>query len=218
MEQLLLVTENELLKNFKKLFNIAKGRSKPLVILVDGIDLFDTFEQNSPNFLSWMPDDISSDCSIRLVLSAANGSHAVRKLVGQKLRVYQLQPFSKEEASNVIQTTLVNYHKRLDDSQLQSLLEKRNCFKPTWLRLACYELIVFGSFEKLSEKIESLPEEFEDLLSSVMDRIVKEDDTKLVKRALTFLYYAKVGLTENNLRCLLGDMTTATLLSKLKNT
>ena len=214
VEQLLDVAEHELLERFKKLLNLAKERTKPLVIIVDGIDKFDYFEQTGPSFLTWVPEDLGSDSNIRLVLSSTNGNQALRKLMSCKIRVYELLPFSPEVASNVIQSILSNFHKRLDDSQLQTLLKKKNGHVPQWLYVACFELIVFGSFEKLSEKIESLPDDYEELLSSVMNRIVTEDETNLVKRALTFLFYAKVGLTEQNIRCLLGDMTTKTLLSK----
>ena len=51
------------------------------------------------------------------------------------------------------------YNKRLDNEQLQKLVDKDGSSNPLWLTLACEELRVYGNFERLSEKIESLPDD-----------------------------------------------------------
>lgn len=51
------------------------------------------------------------------------------------------------------------YNKRLDDDQLDTLVEKKGSSNPLWLTLACEELRVFGKFETLKGKIESLPDD-----------------------------------------------------------
>jgi len=51
------------------------------------------------------------------------------------------------------------YNKRLDDQQLQRLIEKTGSCNPLWLTLACEELRVFGSFENLLDKITGLPDD-----------------------------------------------------------
>ena len=57
------------------------------------------------------------------------------------------------------------YNKRLDDEQLHKLISKSGSCNPLWLTLACEELRVFGSFENLLGKIESLPD---DLIECVL--------------------------------------------------
>ena len=51
------------------------------------------------------------------------------------------------------------YNKRLDDNQLDTLVSKQGSSNPLWLTLACEELRVFGQFEELIDKIESLPDD-----------------------------------------------------------
>ena len=51
------------------------------------------------------------------------------------------------------------YNKRLDDEQLEKLISKGGSSNPLWLTLACEELRVFGKFETLYEKIDTLPDD-----------------------------------------------------------
>lgn len=59
----------------------------------------------------------------------------------------------------IVNNFLSVYNKRLDEEQLDKLLAKEGSSNPLWLSVACEELRVFGRFEELIEKIESLPNE-----------------------------------------------------------
>lgn len=73
------------------------------------------------------------------------------------------------------------YNKRLDEEQLQTLISKAGSSNPLWLTLACEELRVYGTFENLAEKIESLPNDlirlvtthwfYVDFLKSLFQRV-----------------------------------------------
>ena len=56
----------------------------------------------------------------------------------------------------IVKETLGKYQKRLDAEQMASLLSKESSQNPLWLSIACEELRVFGLFESLSDKINSL--------------------------------------------------------------
>ena len=51
---------------------------------------------------------------------------------------------------------LGRYNKRLDDEQMSNLLSKKSSENPLWLSIACEELRVFGSFRRISDKINQL--------------------------------------------------------------
>ena len=53
---------------------------------------------------------------------------------------------------------------------MDTLLEKQGSANPLWLTLACEELRVFGKFETLLEKINSLPD---DLIKYVVKSAVR---------------------------------------------
>ena len=65
---------------------------------------------------------------------------------------------------------LSQYNKRLDDQQMKMLLEKQGSANPLWLTLACEELRVFGIFETLLDKINSLPD---DLIKYVVKSAIR---------------------------------------------
>lgn len=51
---------------------------------------------------------------------------------------------------------LGKYNKKLDQHQMVSLLSKKSSENPLWLSIACEELRVFGLFDKVTDKINSL--------------------------------------------------------------
>ena len=51
---------------------------------------------------------------------------------------------------------LGRYNKKLDEKQMSSLLSKESSQNPLWLSIACEELRVFGLFDKVTDKINSL--------------------------------------------------------------
>ena len=60
---------------------------------------------------------------------------------------------------DIITETFAQYNKRLDDSQMRLLLSKDGSANPLWLSLACEELRLFGSFEKVLQKIRELADD-----------------------------------------------------------
>ena len=51
---------------------------------------------------------------------------------------------------------LGTYNKRLDATQMKSLLAKESSQNPLWLAVACEELRVFGLFDRVTNKINSM--------------------------------------------------------------
>ena len=59
----------------------------------------------------------------------------------------------------IVKNILSQYNKRLDSDQMNELVTKDGSSNPLWLTLACEELRVFGDFQQLLGKIESLPDD-----------------------------------------------------------
>ena len=56
----------------------------------------------------------------------------------------------------IVKEMLGKYNKKLDQNQMMSLLSKKSSENPLWLSVACEELRVFGLFDKVTDKINSL--------------------------------------------------------------
>jgi hypothetical protein len=61
-----------------------------------------------------------------------------------------------KDRENIISQTLSLHNKKLDSNQMKLLLAKKDVFKPLYLVICCEELRLYGSFEKLDQKISAL--------------------------------------------------------------
>ena len=59
-------------------------------------------------------------------------------------------------SQEIVTDMLGKYNKKLDEEQMSSLLSKKSSENPLWLSIACEGLRVFGVFEKVMDKINSL--------------------------------------------------------------
>ncbi|XP_014677971.1 PREDICTED: uncharacterized protein LOC106817788 [Priapulus caudatus] len=76
---------------------------------------------------------------------------------------------------------------------------------PLWLAHACEELRVFGEFTTVTARIETLPESKEGLLGKILDRLLKEDATGYLKKAVCLIAISRNGLPEKYMPRLLGE-------------
>lgn len=87
---------------------------------------------------------------------------------------------------------------------MELLLKKKESHKPLFLITACEELRVFGVFEKVSDKIVSMPETVPGLLEEVLIRLEGDHGLELVRNALCLLECSRGGLLEVEILHILG--------------
>lgn len=73
---------------------------------------------------------------------------------------------------------------KLDSVQLSSLLSHRSSSIPLWLSIACEELRVFGDFATVSSKIKNFPDELNELMKDVIQRLIREDETQALQKVI----------------------------------
>ena len=56
----------------------------------------------------------------------------------------------------IVDGLLGRYNKKLDESQMCTIMNKASSENPLWLAIACEELRVFGHFRQISDKINQL--------------------------------------------------------------
>ena len=75
------------------------------------------------------------------------------------------------------------------------MIDKKGSSKlPLWLSFACNELRVFGEFTTVTKKIQEFPEEFDNLIAHVIQRINSEIKNNLVDETLCLLHVSEFGL------------------------
>ncbi|KAH3757178.1 telomerase protein component 1 [Pelomyxa schiedti] len=191
-----------------------------LVLILDGVDQLD--KTNRAHSLDWLPLVPPA----KVILTAAEGP--VLKALSQRtsaptntntLLAPKLGPMLGntreiavgslpiQDAKQVVQGVLAEYHKKLEDGpmndQLRVLLKKGDAGRPLYLTVACEELRVFGVFEQLTDKIKSLPPSLLKLYDEVLARLELDHGHALVPQALSMLACSRGGLREDELLCTL---------------
>ncbi|XP_066925783.1 telomerase protein component 1-like isoform X2 [Clytia hemisphaerica] len=181
---------------------LSNQNTEPVVLFIDAVNQVDEDKQN---FLRrWLPEKLSPN--VRVVISTIEGtpSHQMLRASRPSPREIVCGPLDTSSRKEIVTNILKMYNKRLDDEQQIRLIEKRGSCNPLWLTLACEELRVFGSFENLMGKIESLPDDLIELEMEVFTRFENESGGQLMKATLCLLEVSRHGLLEFELLALLG--------------
>uniref|UniRef100_A0A3Q2ZC95 TROVE domain-containing protein n=1 Tax=Hippocampus comes TaxID=109280 RepID=A0A3Q2ZC95_HIPCM len=137
--------ERDLLSEFHATLKDLK-RSKPLVLLVDGVDLVrDDWDQLSSG---WIPQQIP------MFLCVASTSPLLQALSKKKSTLlFTLPLLTMIERKEIVQKELEGFGKKLSDAafnnQLQTLIMKKGAECPLYLHMACEDLRNFATFDKV---------------------------------------------------------------------
>eukprot|EP01137_Pigoraptor_chileana_P031369 Opistho-2@19110 len=145
------------------------------------------------------------DCGVRFGWRAARGATFPLGKARQGNRGWR--PLSRRPHRHCA-GTLGLYRKTLDETslgdQMRPLIAKRDAALPLFLALACEELRVFGVFERVSERIQSLPSSLPALVEDALGRMELDHGRPLVSAALAALVCSREGLSESELLVHLG--------------
>nr|XP_057928981.1 telomerase protein component 1 [Doryrhamphus excisus] len=187
----------ELLLEFHATLKNMK-RSKPLVLLVDGVDHLS---------FDWIPQHLPQ--GVCLVLSA-NSNSALLQAVTKKTStlLFSLTHLTMMERKEIVQRGLEAFGKKLSDSafnnQLQTLIMKKGAESPLYLHMACEDLRNFASFDKLKESLQELPQSLNQLVQYSLERLCSHyRDIQGLRWALAALTVSASGLRERDLYSLL---------------
>ncbi|XP_071785835.1 telomerase protein component 1-like [Asterias amurensis] len=182
---------------------LSNPNTKPVIIIIDALNQFD--ECKEATVLNWLPSKLGPQ--IRCIFSMIDETpqhQTLHSRPNKPLEVY-VTPLDMSSREAIVQETLGNYQKRLDAEQMASLLSKESSQNPLWLSVACEELRVYGIFEKLSDKINSLADGLLNLLEQVLTRFEEENGGQLLVASLCLLECSCRGLLETELLNILGD-------------
>eukprot|EP00794_Sanderia_malayensis_P017020 gene17020-18734_t len=182
---------------------LSNPNTEPVMLFIDAVNQLDEDKQQ---FLSrWLPETLPAH--VKVVVSMIEGTPTHKMLRAYKTNPTEIicGPLDRSSREEIVKNILSQYNKRLDGDQMDTLLEKQGSSNPLWLTLACEELRVFGQFEKLLEKIQSLPDDLISLEMDVFSRFEKEAGGQLMIATLCLLEVSRHGLLETELLALLGD-------------
>ncbi|KAI8507535.1 Telomerase protein component 1 [Branchiostoma belcheri] len=138
---------------------LSSRTTRPTIIIIDAVNQMD--EDPHAQSVSWLPRKLAPQ--VRVVLSMIDSTPQHRALTERHRKPHEVRvtALSKEDREEIVRAMLDKYNKRLDQHQMNSLLSKDSSDNPLWLSVACEELRVYGVFEKVSDKINSLADDWE---------------------------------------------------------
>lgn len=197
-----------------------KTAQRRLVLIIDALNQLD--ESYNAHSLDWLPRELPK--GLRVVVSTLRGSclDSINRRPNVQITV---GPLDLDERKEIVRKTLWEYRKKLDDRQMKRLLSKKDAYKPLYLIVACEELRVFGVYELVSERIDSMADTVPALFEEVLMRLEKDHGWDLVRNALALLQCSRGGLLESEMVTLLSspiqpdniDRAETTFIDSLRN-
>ncbi|CAH1246787.1 TEP1 [Branchiostoma lanceolatum] len=188
-------------------------KEERLIIIIDAVNQL--ADHSSITHLDWLPSTFPFN--VCCIVSTTEHPPTLSRLKDRQPPPCELTvpDLDKSTREDIVTRYFKRYNKALDKEQLDLLTSSDGSSNPLWLAVACEELRVFGVFEQVTAKIQSLPPYLEGLLSMVITRVIQEDETRCAEKMLCLLECSQSGLQETQLQMLLGDPETATPLPLL---
>lgn len=193
----------ERVKTFKEAIDRILETGQQMTLVFDAVNQFSNDEVAT---LDWLPRDLRGN--IKCIIGCTEDSpllHIIKgALPSQSCQIVHLRGFEGKEVEHYITARLAQYNKKLDGDQMKELVSANEACNPLWLALACEELRMFGVFERLTVKIKELSGTLKELVAAIIERIISEDGSNLMKDAVCLLVCSMSGLTEPELQWSLG--------------
>lgn len=179
----------------------ARGRT---VLVLDGLDQLE--DRDGAPDLAWLPPELPAPA--RLVVSTLPG-RALDEATRRGWPTLVVQPLGVDERQELIRTHLAAYRKALDAPRVRRIAEAAPAANPLFLRALLEELRVFGTHERLDERIDRYLRAVTPaaLFEAILERYEADYEGErpgLVRDALSHLWAARRGLAEPELLDLLG--------------
>ena len=174
------------------------------VIVIDALDQLDV--QDKAQHLGWLSGAAFTG-PLRLFVSTAPGKtlHAVEE---RKWEALHIGPMDTAERRKMIADYLHRFGKKLDEQRMTRLAEAPATANPLYLKILLDELRVTGVYNRLTERLDEYlaATTTPALLQNVLARYrshYEHDRPGLVAEALSLIWVARRGLSENEILRLL---------------
>lgn len=177
----------------------AVQKGKPMIIVIDGINQIRDY--NNAKLLNWLPQSVQK---VKYLYSTLQDDETMETFHRRKYPIYMVEPLDEKQRQDFIVEYLEKVGKHLNPSQLTRILKDPENENTLVLKTLLDELICFGSYEHLDERIDyylsapSIPDFFERMLQRM------EEDYTDVKRILSLIAVSEHGLSEDEIIAITG--------------
>jgi len=128
---------------------LHKHNRQKLIVIIDGLDLID--DTNNARNLSWLPRQFPS--IVRVIFSVGD-SKMLSTMKKRQYETYELAGLKEAERVSFVRKYLALSSKRLSQSQELKIAKTPQTSNPRYLKTLVEDLVLFGVWEELEERIE----------------------------------------------------------------
>ena len=176
---------------------VASEGKRPLLIVLDAINqIIDT---ENAKLLNWLP---IPPIKVKILFSTLNEDRTMEVFINRNYPLFELHPLSIGQRRNLINDYLFKqFAKKLSTKQVERIVKDAQCKNPLVLKSLLDELVNFGIYEKLDEKIEYYlsKDTIEDFYQAIIQSHEEEFGKMLVKKILSLIAISQNGMSEEEL-------------------
>ena len=177
----------------------AVQKGKPMLIVIDGINQISG--RDNAKLLNWIPQ---SPRKVKYLFSTLKDDATMQTFLRREYPYFTVKPLNDEQRSMFVVEYLEKVGKRLDNNQLSRILYDPENKNTLVLKTLLEELICFGSYEHLDERIDfylsatSIPDFFDRMLQRL------EEDYEGAQYLFSLIAVSEYGLSEEELIAITG--------------
>lgn len=169
---------------------------KTLVIVLDGINKI--ADEYSAKLLNWLPD---APENVKFLFSTLSDDLTMETFRNRNYPVYTLCSLDTNQKEKLINKYLLKYGKSLSVRQADCIVNNPICATPLVLKTLLDELVNYGCYEKLSERIDYYlaSDCAKSFFQRVLERLEQDFGIGIVRQILCLISLSKSGLSENEI-------------------
>lgn len=179
---------------------VASEGKKPLLIVLDAINqIIDT---DNAKLLNWLPFPPKI---IKILFSTLEDDRTMEVFKNRHYPTFVLQPIEIEHREQLIHEYLQQFGKKLTDVQIERIANDSQCENTLVLKTTLDELINFGIYEKLDERIDYYlsQDTIEGFYQTLLKSYEEEFGKEFVKHILSLVVVSRNGLSEDEITSLI---------------
>lgn len=187
-------------KELETLFlRVASEGDRPLLVVLDAVNQI--ADVDNAKQLNWLPVPPKN---VRILFSTLEADATMDVFRNRKYPLFTLQPLDLDKRRQLVIDYLHSFGKRLQPAQVERIITDSQCVNTLVLRTLLDELLNFGIFERLDERIDyflhrDTVEEFYDALLANYEADSVASVPDFVRHILTLLAVSRSGLSETEL-------------------
>ena len=178
---------------------VTSEGKKPMLIVLDAINqIVDT---DNAKLLNWLPIPPKN---IKILFSTLEDDRTMEVFNNRHYPVFVLHPLNQKRREELVINYLKQYGKSLKDEQVERIITDKQCENTLVLKTLLDELINFGVYEKLDERIDYYlsQDTIEGFYQALLQNYENDYDgycENFVKHVLSIIVLSRNGLNEEEI-------------------